>query len=206
MTNWIRLVILRSARDEESGFSRLILRLETMDECPGHANSLTFSEGGNIFRAQNACLGGLAMKRIVFLLLIVILTPGCLILPMGGGEHGQEIACVRSQIAVGLTTRETVISILGEPDVKRDRFILYKNKEYDGGFFVWFGSHGGTRGQVFMDLYFEFDNHGVLTDFRTDKYDFSWKSVKDDEDTSKIEDPCHPEPEEACDPGVESCL
>lgn len=156
--------------------------------------------------------GGPALKRILFLLIIISLTSGCPIYIPLPADHWQEIACVRSQIAVGVTTREDVISKLGEPDVKRDRFILYKNKEYDGGAFVGFfipigtGGGGGTVGQVFMDLYFEFDKSGVLTEYRVDKYDKSLRSVKDDEDTSKIEDPCHLEPEEACDPGVDSCI
>ena len=138
------------------------------------------------------------MKRIVFLLIIVILTPGCLIIPLPG-EHGQEIDKIQSQIAVGLTTREDVISILGEPDVTRDRFIFYQKKEHNGGWFVVvFSSTSGraeVAGQEFMDLYFEFDNYGVLTDFRVDKYDKSLRSVKDDEDTQKD-----------CDPGMESCI
>jgi len=144
------------------------------------------------------------LKRILFLLIIISLTPSCIIIPLSA-DHRQEIDCVQSQIAVGKTTREDVISILGPPDVTRDRFILYKQKEYDGGVFFGIGK-GSVGGQRFMDLYFEFDNHGVLVDFRTDKYDRDIRSVKDDDDTSKMEDPCHPEKGmEACDPGVESC-
>jgi len=152
------------------------------------------------------------MKRILFLLIIISLTSGCpFIIPLPA-DHRQEIDCVRSQIAVGLTTREDVISKLGEPDVSRDRYILYQHKEYSGGAYVGVlipvgqGVGGGTVGQVFMDLYFEFDIYGVLTEYRVDKYDKSFRSVKDDEDTSKMEDPCHPEKGmEACDPGVDSC-
>ena len=143
------------------------------------------------------------MKRILFLLIIISLTSGCPIYIPLSADHRQEIDCVQSQIAVGKTTREDVISKLGEPDVKRDRFILYKNKEYSGGayvglvYFVGLGVSGSKVGQVFIDLYFEFDKYGVLTEYRVDKYDKSLRSVKDDEDTSKME--------EACDPGVESC-
>ncbi len=56
---------------------------------------------------------------------------------------------------------------------------------------------GGTFGEVYMDLYFEFDNYGTLIEFRADKYDKFLRSVKGGEDTPKTE--------EACDPGVESC-
>ena len=136
------------------------------------------------------------MNRITFLLIIISLTLGCLIIPLSS-DHGDEIDKVQSQIAVGLTTREDVISILGEPDVTRDRFILYKRKEISGGAFLMILEAGGTFGEVYMDLYFEFDNYGVLIDFRTDKDGEGWRIIKGDEDTPKTE--------EACDPGVESC-
>jgi len=140
--------------------------------------------------------------RIVFLLIIISLTSGCpFIIPLPA-EHRDEVEKVQKQTVVGKTTREEVISILGEPDVSRDRYILYIHKEYSGGFgyivfLVWVGT-GGEGGQRFMDLYFEFDNYGVLTDFRTDKYDKSLRSVKDNKDTPKTE--------EDCDPGMESCF
>jgi len=121
------------------------------------------------------------MKRILFLLIIVILTPGCLILPLHD-EHREAIDKVQKQIAIGKTTRQDVISILGEPDVTRDRFIFYKNKIYDGGRFylIVIPTEGaaGTSGQEYMDLYFEFDNDGVLTDFRVDKYNFDYRVDK----------------------------
>ena len=112
------------------------------------------------------------MKRILILFLIVTLTPGCLIIPLSS-DHGDEIDKVQSQIAIGSTTKEEVIAILGPPDITRDRFILYKHKEYGGGALVLTfipPDKGGVVGQGFMDLYFEFDNYGVLVDFRTDKY------------------------------------
>jgi len=144
------------------------------------------------------------MKRILFLLVFISVAPGCLIIPLSS-DHGEEIDKVQSQIKMGFTTREEVISILGPPNVTRDRFILYRQKEYSGGAFLGIllpspaaaAAASGVAGQVFMDLYFEFDNYGVLVDFRTDKYDRYLRSVKDDEDTSKTE--------EACDPGIESC-
>jgi len=76
------------------------------------------------------------MKRILFLLIIISLTSGCPIFIPLPSDHFDEINKVQKQIAVGKTTREDVISILGKPDVKRDRFILYKNKEYRGGAIV----------------------------------------------------------------------
>ena len=147
------------------------------------------------------------MKRILFLLIIISLAPGCIIIPLPADDL-IEIDKIHKQIAVGKNTREAVISILGEPDVSRDRYILYKHKEYSGGtYFMYFipilpfgrGCCGGEgkAGQVFMDLYFEFDNYGVLTDFRTDTYDKRLNSVKYVEETSEME--------EDCDPGMESC-
>jgi len=124
------------------------------------------------------------MKRIAFLLIIISVAPGCLFfaLPLPA-EHGQEIDKVQSQIVVGKTTREDVISILGEPDVTRDRFIFYQKKIYNGGWFVVAlggatGGGAGIAGQEFMDLYFEFDSYGVLTDYRVDKYDKAWDTVE----------------------------
>jgi len=143
------------------------------------------------------------MKRILFLLVFISVAPGCLFfaLPLPA-EHGQEIDKVQSQIVVGKTTREDVISILGEPDVTEDRSISYNSKVYSGGWFVMSGSgaggYSGIYGQVLMNFYFEFDNYGVLTDCGTNKYYPGGKAVKDDEDTSKME--------EARDQGKESCL
>lgn len=117
------------------------------------------------------------MKRILFLLIIISLAPACLIIPLSS-DHGEEIDKVQKQIVIGSTTKNEVIAILGPPDVTRERFILYKHKEYDGGAYLIIGNTGGTVGQEFMDLYFEFDNHGVLVDFRTDKYDRFLRSVK----------------------------
>ena len=122
------------------------------------------------------------MNRITFLLIIISMTLGCLIIPLSS-DHGDEIDKVQSQIAVGLTTREDVISILSEPDVTRDRFILYKRKEISGGAFLMILEAGGTFGEVYMDLYFEFDNYGTLIEFRADKYDKFLRSVKGGEDT-----------------------
>jgi len=62
------------------------------------------------------------------------------------------------------------------------------------------GGVAGTVGQVFMDLYFEFDNYGVLTDFRVDKYYKGLRSVPDYKDYKDT-----PKTEEDCDPGMDSC-
>jgi len=120
------------------------------------------------------------LKRILILFIIVNLTYGCLYIPLPA-YHGQEIDKVNSQVAVGVTTRGDVISILGQPDVTRDRFIFYKHKMSNGGWFVMvFAPSGGAKiaGEVFMDLYFEFDSYGVLTDYRVDKYDEFLETVE----------------------------
>jgi len=138
------------------------------------------------------------------LILILLLGSGCLIVSLPA-EHREEIDKLQSQITVGSTTKEEVISIFGEPDVTRDRFIMYLKKEYSGGrgwvVFTPGGSGGGSGsfGQVYMDLYFEFDNFGTLMKFRTNKYDKKRKTIKDDGyiPKAKVEDDC--------DPGMESC-
>jgi len=127
------------------------------------------------------------VKRILILFLLANLTSGCPVFIPLSSDHREEIDKVQGQIAIGSTTKEEVISILGPPDVTRDRFILYRHKEYSGGAIVGFivplpivgGAGGGVAGQVFMDLYFEFDDYGVLIDFRTDKYDESLRSVEE---------------------------
>jgi outer membrane protein assembly factor BamE (lipoprotein component of BamABCDE complex) len=121
-----------------------------------------------------ACLGGPALKRLFLLFLIVSSTYGCLIFPLSS-DHGGEIDEAQKRIVVGSSTREEVIAILGEPDVSKDRFILYvKRESYGGvGVVIWSpsGSYAGPHGQEYMDLYFEFDNYGVLVDFNSKKYD-----------------------------------
>jgi outer membrane protein assembly factor BamE (lipoprotein component of BamABCDE complex) len=115
------------------------------------------------------------MKRLLLLCLIVSSTYGCLIFPLPS-NHGGEIDEAQKRIVVGSSTREEVIAILGEPDVSKDRFILYVKREYYGGVGVVIvplsgGSYAGAHGQEYMDLYFEFDNYGVLVDFNSKKYD-----------------------------------
>ncbi len=115
------------------------------------------------------------MKRILFLLIIISLAPACLMIPLTS-DHAEEIDKVQKQMVIGSTTKGEILSIMGHPDVSRKRYILYRNKEYSGGV-AWAilippsGGASGVAGQVYMDLYFEFDNHEVLVDFRADKYD-----------------------------------
>jgi len=184
-----------------SQYTICFMALFITHRCPKCFESVTLIQPQHKGGAFNACLGGSAMKRILFLLVFISVAPGCLFfaLPLPA-EHGQEIDKVQSQIVVGKTTREDVISILGEPDVTEDRSISYFNKVYNGGWFVLSLPGRGARikGQEFMDLYFEFDNYGVLTDCGTHKFEKSWIYVKDDEDTSKME--------EARDQGKESCF
>lgn len=123
------------------------------------------------------------MKRFISLWILIGLAPGCLILPLPA-DDAPEIKKAQKKIKAGTSTREEVISILGPPDVTKDIFILYKKKEFRGGwlFLDFLGggasNRSGTGGQGFMDLYFEFDNYGVLTDFRVDKYDKSLETLE----------------------------
>lgn len=137
------------------------------------------------------------MKRIVFLLIFLNLLPSCIPL---WSTHGAAIDKLQSQVAIGSTTREEVISILGKPDLARERYIIYLKREYDGGYLVY---PVGCPGHVNvanddMDIFFEFDKQGILTNYRMDKYVDLWdKKIKDDKGDSKVE--------EDCDPGTESC-
>ena len=144
------------------------------------------------------------IKILSFLILLISIFSSCIAIPLTS-DHGEEIDKVRKQLAVGSTTRGEVISIMGEPDVTNDRFIMYLRKEYSGGV-VWGlllppPTPTGFAGQEYMDLYFGFDNYGTLIEFRADKYDRFFRTLKDDEsatkeDTQKIDD---------CDPGLETC-
>lgn len=120
------------------------------------------------------------MKRILILFLIANLSPGCLMIPLTS-DHGEEIDKVQKQMVIGTTTKGEILSIMGHPDVSRKRYILYRNKEYSGGM-AWAilipkTPPSGVAGQVYMDLYFEFDNYGVLVEFRSDKYDARLNNV-----------------------------
>jgi hypothetical protein len=123
------------------------------------------------YKFGDAVIGNnMKYARILILLAIISIISNCIILP----EYSPDKASInklQSEIAVGVTSKEEVISILGEPDVTRDRFILYLAREYEGGwlFAAW---RAGARhyGKEFMDLYFVFDNRDVLTKYRPIKY------------------------------------
>ncbi len=106
------------------------------------------------------------MKRIVFLLIFLNLIPSCI--PFSG-THRAAIDQLQSQVAMGSTTREEIIAILGEPDLARDRYIIYLEREYAGGDFV-FSCPPSVISKERMDLFFEFDKDGILTNYRADKY------------------------------------
>jgi hypothetical protein len=154
---------------------------------------------------------GINMKytRTIILLAIMSLSSSCIILP-DPDIHKEQINQLQSQIAVGSTTREEIISLLGKPDVTRDRWVMYKRRIYEGGVLVALYGKGTVGvyapGKELMDLYFEFDNYGTLTEFRTDKYDVRLRSDKDNWDPSKWDDRFIGDSiEEICDPGIESC-
>ena len=109
------------------------------------------------------------MKRIAFLFILLNLIPSCIPL---WSTHGAAIDKLQSQVAMGSTTREEVILILGEPDLARDRYIIYLEREYEGGYMI-LAACGGTPPvfkREYMDLFFEFDKDGTLTAYRADQY------------------------------------
>jgi hypothetical protein len=121
-------------------------------------------------------------KGILFSILVLSIFPSCVLFPLPS-DHGDEIEKVKKNIKIGSTTREEIISNLGKPDISKNRYILYLRKNSYGGvywgaagFFI--GGGSGKFGQEFMDLYFEFDNYGVLVEFRTDKYDRLGNSIE----------------------------
>ena len=101
--------------------------------------------------------------RILILLVIWNLLPNCFPLP---SAHRAEIDKLQSHMAAGTTTKEEIISILGKPDIATERYIFYIAREYDAGWWGWMGCGPVRWGYEYMDLYFEFDDHGTLTDYR----------------------------------------
>lgn len=99
------------------------------------------------------------------LILILLLGSGCLILPASSPSmysFNQQL----NQLAVGSTTREEVISIIGEPDIKLKRFILYKQKIQSGEAHVFILQSSHRIQGNFMDVSFEFDEDRILTEYR----------------------------------------
>ena len=78
-------------------------------------------------------------------------------------------------VSAGTTTRSEIISILGKPDLERDRYFIYLRRLYCTD---WVFKSCPPANQAIMDLYFEFDNYGTLTDYRADKYDYFLRPVK----------------------------
>ena len=107
------------------------------------------------------------MKRIIFLLIFLNLLPSCIPL---GSTHKAAIDKLQSQVAMGSTTREEVIAILGEPDLARDRYIIYLERVYEGGTLMIGYCSELTVNREYTDLFFEFDKDGILTAYRADKY------------------------------------
>lgn len=144
------------------------------------------------------------IERFLFLLFLASVFSSCIAIPLTS-DHGEEIDKVRKQLVVGSTTRGEVISIMGEPDVTRDRFIIYLRKEYSGGvawaILIPTVPPSGVASQEYMDLYFEFDNYETLIEFRADKYDRFLRQLKDDESTPKED----AQKMDDCEPGLETC-
>ena len=129
--------------------------------------------------------------RIIILLVVWNLLPNCFPLP---SSHRAEINELQTRATVGVTSKEQIISILGKPDLERDRYILYLRREYDAGILnVGFCTPYTTVDEEYMDLYFVFDDQGILTDYNFDKYDDGLRPIKDegvpekDKMTSKVE-------------------
>ena len=111
--------------------------------------------------------------KILPLILILLLGSGCLIFPFPSGSPSMRTFydVHLRYMTEGSTTREEVISRIGEPDIKLKKFILYKHKvegrgwRLMGGFLGRGGSIHRFEGE-WIDVSFEFDEQGVLTEYR----------------------------------------
>ena len=121
-------------------------------------------------------------------ILILLLCSGCIILPLPAGSQSMYAFKEKlKDISEGSTTREEVISIIGEPDIKLKKFILYKRRVQSGGakILYWVGiplkgtgitlASGSKRihDGDWVDVAFEFDEQGVLTEYRF--IDLGWE-------------------------------
>ena len=130
------------------------------------------------------------MKILKALSLILVLSLGssCIILPLPAGSQSMYAFKERLKgISEGSTTKEEVILIIGKPDIKLNKFILYKRRVQSRGAKIvyWFGipipntpitfSSGSKRihDGDWIDVAFEFDEQGVLTEYRF--IDLGWK-------------------------------
>ena len=107
--------------------------------------------------------------RLLSLLVVWNLLPNCIIIPLPSANRA-AIDKLLPHITKGVTTKEEIISILEKPDVERDRYILYIRKEYDAGSQMVGYCSSTEINKVHMDLYFAFDDYGILTDYNIDKY------------------------------------
>lgn len=115
----------------------------------------------------------LSYFKTISLILILMLGSGCLIFPFPSGSPSMRTFydVHLRYMTEGSTTREEVISRIGEPDIKLKRFILYKHKvegrgwRLMGGFLGRGGSIHRFEGE-WIDVSFEFDEQGVLTEYR----------------------------------------
>ncbi len=118
--------------------------------------------------------------KILLLILILFLGSGCpIIIPMFSEDSPSMGVFERQlkQLTMGSTTREEVISIIGEPDVKQKRSIIYYRRVQSGtariilGFFLPLGKACCGDAMVhrtpgkWMDVSFEFDEHDILTKY-----------------------------------------
>jgi Prokaryotic membrane lipoprotein lipid attachment site len=112
---------------------------------------------------------GFAMKRILFLWSILILVAGCYDLPFRGADLSTDE--LKNELKVGVTKKSEVILMLGKPDIERTRYSYYRMKRYGTALFGTKRTIYNSAFPSFIDLYFEFDNHEILSDCQGVAYD-----------------------------------
>jgi hypothetical protein len=121
--------------------------------------------------------------RILILLVIWNLLSSCFLPPLPmSSVHTAKIDKINNYLTKGVATKIEIISILGKPDLARDKYIIYLRKEYDAGT-LYFTTTSGRPvvGEEYMDLYFVFDDSGILIDYEIYKYDERLRPIKDDD-------------------------
>ena len=103
---------------------------------------------------------------------ILLLLTGCIVVPFTP-DDSETLATIENEMVVGVTTRESLINRLGQPDAiyELGRLWVFADADfYRGYLFIYLQGNGNTMysGEVLF-LISEFDDQGVLSRFRIEK-------------------------------------
>lgn len=113
-------------------------------------------------------------RKLAFAVLcpILLLLAGCIIVPFTP-DDSETLATIEDEMVVGVTTRESLIDRLGQPDAMYElgRLWVFADPDFDRGYFyidMQGNSSTSYSGEVLF-LISEFDDQGILSRFRIEK-------------------------------------